>query len=91
MDSVVRRLELLKLEGLGFSKALKKMKGKFLLTYNNDKIIQLFYRKYPQIVVKTAKTMDRTHTNPTQEHRIVANFDIVNRKFPRFEPNYSKL
>jgi DNA adenine methylase len=73
------------------SKALREIKGKFLLTYNNDKFIQLLYRKYPQMVKETAKTMDRTHTNPTEKHLIIGNFDIKNCKFPRFTGTYVRL
>jgi DNA adenine methylase len=72
------------------AKAFKEMKGKFLITYNNDKFIQLIYKNYPQIVVKTAKTMDKAHTNTTEEHRLIANFDIIHRKFPHFTGTYFK-
>jgi DNA adenine methylase len=73
------------------SKAIREIKGKFLITYNNDKFIQLLYRKYPQMVKNTAKTMDRTHENPTEEHLIIANYDIVRGNFPHFNARYFEL
>jgi DNA adenine methylase len=73
------------------AKALSKIDGLFLMTYNNHPLIDLLYRKFPRFVFENAVTMSKVKTRKTQEHLIIANYDIIERDFQPFTSTYFRF
>ena len=73
------------------AKALSKIEGLFLITYNNHPLIDLLYRKFPRFIYENVVTMSRGKTKRLQEHIIAGNYDVLNRDFEPFTSTYFRF
>jgi len=72
------------------AKALKRISGLFLLTYNSHPLIELLYRDYFMFEQEIIATM-MPGAKRGAKHLIVANYDIIGRKFKSFSSKFFKF
>ena len=67
---------------------LRKIKGHFLMTYNDHPFIDLLYRNYFKFTYDTPMMMSLKKTNMKVNHLIIADYDILTRTFRPFMANF---
>ena len=84
-------LDFSKEDHLRFFKALKGVRGKFLVTYGDHEFIRLLWRKFPQLPVSTTGSMGTAEKRKTVNHLLIANYDIAGLRFKPFTASYFQI
>jgi len=74
-----------------FADVMKRIAGKFLITYDDHPLIDILFKDYFKKRVETVKTMASKGVGEKcgrETHLLIANYDIINRRFRPFTAKY---